>query len=377
MARVSRSSILRFLVLALGVAPGMRGADVPGVHLEPLTGSTGASVTRIIESDLGFSGAVALSQHREGAAIVSGSASGSRIEGRVTDAAGRELIRTLYDGPDLRRGAHEFADDIVFALTGRPGIATSRIAFTSDRTGTREIYVSDVDGWNPRRVTFDGAPAVHPSLNRTGTMLAYTSYRNGFADIYLLDLIGAERRRLVALPGTNTGATFSPNGRSLAACVSDGGWPTLSVFDLNGNRGRRLVSNGWVPSSPSWTPDGDRIIFSCDDGSGPHLREGKPGGRSTRLDLGFPECFSPDWSPDGHRLVFVVRHQGRLRLALWARGMARARLLQGGQDPCWGADGRHILFSTGTSLVILDVDSGRSQTVVSNMGRVSEPTWTK
>jgi TolB protein len=378
--QVYSSSLARLTLCALVPSAGAGPEPTLGidrVHIEPLTGSTGASVTRIIEADLGLAGSVALSESRDAAAIISGTVSGSRLEGRVTDAAGKEIIRTLYDGPDLRRGAHEFADDIVFALTGHPGIATSRIAFSSDRTGKREIYVCDADGWNARRVTYDGERAVHPSLNRTGTLLVYTSYRDGYADVYLLDLIGAQRTKLIALPGTNTGAVFSPDGRSLALCISADGWPVLTVFGLNGERARRLSPTGWLPSSASWTPDGNRVVFSCDAGSGPHLREAKLNGRSTRLDLGFEECYSPDWSPDGQRLIFVSRYQGKLRLALWARGAPRAQLLQQGQDPCWGADSRHVLFSTGQSLVLLDVDTGREHTLIENMGRVSEPAWTK
>jgi TolB protein len=120
-------------------------------------------------------------------------------------------------------------------------------------------------------------------------------------------------------------------------------------------------------------------VFACDeaDGTGPHLYEGRAGHRARRLSLGVSSAYSPDWSPDGERLVFVTRHRSELWLAVWERGAPRIRLLGPGQDPCWGADSRHILFSSGDRLVALHTETGNRRTIVENFGRLSEPTWTK
>jgi TolB protein len=88
---------------------------------------------------------------------------------------------------------------------------------------------------------------------------------------------------------------------------------------------------------------------------------------------GCPKSFTPD----GERLVFVTQHRGALWIALWHPGGARIRLLGPGRDPCWGADSRHILYSTGDRLVRLNVDSHRQHTLIEGFGRLSEPSWTK
>ena len=121
------------------------------------------------------------------------------------------------------------------------------------------------------------------------------------------------------------------------------------------------------------------MVFSCDEGqgAGPQPYEARPGHRSRRLSLGVSSAFSPDWAPDGERLVFVTKHRGALWVALWHRGGARIRLLGPGRDPCWGADSRHILYSTGDRLVRLNVDSHRQHTLIEGFGRLSEPSWTK
>lgn len=349
------------------------------VRVEPLAGSTGATVAALVEADLRASGAFVLTSGPAGAMAVGGAVTGAGLVGHVTDAAGGELMRTTYDGPDLRRAAHEFADDVVFALTGRPGIATSRLAFVSDASGRPEIYVCEADGRERRRVTYDGALVSHPSIDRTGSLLTYTRQQGPRAEIMALDLLGGSRRRVVEAPGGNHGAALSPDGQQLALSMADTGWPAIVVMSLDGSSRRRLSRPGSVPSAPAWSPDGRRVVFACDegDGSGPHLHEGNVGKHARRLRLGVANAFSPDWSPDGDRLVFVTRHRDALWIAMWERGSARVRFLGPGQDPCWGADSRHILFSTGEQLVTLHTETGQRRTIVENFGRVSEPTWTK
>jgi TolB protein len=367
------------LATVLTAAPEPPVPTRPRVHVESLTGSTGASIAALVEADLRTSGAFALTADPAGALVVGGTVTGSRLEGKLTEPTGTELLRNIYDGPDLRRGAHELADDIVFALTGRPGIATSRMAFVSDASGRPEIYVCEADGRERRRVTYDGALASHPSIDRTGSTLAYTSHRGEQAEVYLLDLMGGARRRLDTAGGGNNGASLSPDGRHLALSMVQAGWPTVAVVDLEGAHPRLMSRAGWVPSSPAWSPDGNRVVFSCDigDGTGPHLYEGRAGHRAHRLSLGVTSAFSPDWSPDGTRLVFVTGHRGESWLALWDRGSPRARLLGPGRDPCWGADSRHLLFSTGDRLLTLQIETGHRRTIVENFGRLSEPSWTK
>jgi len=377
--RAALGCALGLAAAALGPAAAGPDRGVPRLHVEPLAGSTGATIAALVETDLQASGAFALSADRAGAMVVGGSVTGTRLEGRLTDPAGAELLRNIYDGPDLRRGAHELADDVVFALTGRPGIATSRIAFVSDVSGRPEIYVCEADGRERRRVTYDGAVAAHPSLDRTGSLLAYTSHRGAQAEVFLLDLMGGARRSLVTASGGNHGAALSPDGRHLALSMAESGWPTVVVMTLEGAEPRVMSRPGWVPSSPAWSPDGGRVIFTCDegDGAGPQLHEGRAGHRTRRLALGVSSAFSPDWAPDGTRLIFVTRHRGELWLALWERGTPRVRLLGPGRDPCWGADSRHVLYSAGDRLVAVNVETNRRRTIMENFGRLSEPSWTK
>ena len=48
-----------------------------------------------------------------------------------------------------------------------------------------------------------------------------------------------------------------------------------------------------------------------------------------------------------------------------------------GEDPVWGADSRHIIYSNGSTLTLLDTVKGRPTPIVSGLGKVGEPTWSR
>ena len=75
-------------------------------------------------------------------------------------------------------------------LTQYRGVARTRIAFVSDRDATKErrskeLYIVDYDGFNPRRVTVNGSLNILPAWRPDGAALAYVSYRQGSPLLYL------------------------------------------------------------------------------------------------------------------------------------------------------------------------------------------------
>ena len=96
---------------------------------------------------------------------ISGSSAGN-VQGRVMDRFAKStLLSRSYTGANPRRQAHMFADDIVQAVTGKKGVAQTKIAFKAQSsTGNGEIYVADFDGHNAQAVTHDDTIVAAPSL---------------------------------------------------------------------------------------------------------------------------------------------------------------------------------------------------------------------
>lgn len=376
----------RVAILLLLLASGLHGQEAPtitirkgettNVALQTLGGSDGAGSTKVLQNDLDLSGWFSLTPPERASYIISGSASGGTLQGQVADQGGSIVLQKSYSGGP-RVAAHRFADDIVETLTGHKGIASSRIAFVSSRTGRKEIYTSDYDGANVRQLTHDGAISVAPALSPDGRKLAYTGYQSGYADVYLIDLASGARGRIVKFPGTNSGAAFSPNGGQIACTLSKDGNPELYVVGAGGGGARRLTSTRGVESSPTWSPDGSQIIYSSDERGGPQLfRIGAGGGSGQLISTGYNYCTEPSWSQDGKKVAFTAR-TGGFSIAVKDLQSGATNLVASGEDPVWGPDSRHLIFSTGSSLVLFDVPTGRSVPIVTGLGKVSEPTWSR
>lgn len=354
----------------------VKKSDTLNIAIKPFAGADAAMAGKVVANDLDLSGLFSIGIPERANFNVSATAAGGSLQGTVTDNRGSVVLQKTYSA-NTRTAAHQFADDIVETLTGGKGIASSKIVFVSNRSGSKEIYSADYDGANQRQITQDRAISVAPAISPDASKLAYTGYQSGYADIYNVDIASGARSKILSFPGTNSGASFSPEGARIACTLSKDGNPELYIVAANGSGGRRLTRTRAVESSPSWSPDGGEIIYSSDERGGPQLyRISTAGGASRLVPTGYGYCTEPNWSPDGKKIAFTVR-QGGFAIAVLDLATGAARVVAEGQDPAWGADSRHIIYSDGSSIMLLDTLKGRRTPVVSGLGKVSEPSWSR
>ncbi|MEO8206635.1 MAG: biopolymer transporter Tol [Chthoniobacterales bacterium] len=357
----------------------IRKGEGVNLSLQSIAGADGAALTKILKNDLELAGWFSMVDAGKGGYVVSGSSAGGILEGKVVDRGNSVVLSKTYRG-SVRDNAHRFTNDIVETLTGNKGMATSKIAFVSTHSGKKEIYMADYDGANVNQLTRDGVISVSPALSPDARRLAYTGYQSGYADIYVIDLGSGARNRVVKFPGTNSGAAFSPDGNRIAAMVSKDGNPELYVIGANGMGAHRLSHSRGAESSPSWSPDGKEIVYSSDDGGSPQLyRIDSGGGTPRRLQTGHGYCTEPSWSADGKRIAFNIRSGGSFAIAVLDLQNGSTKIVSSGnaEDPAWGPDSRHVLYSNGSGLILLDVPTGRTTNIVSGLGKVTEPTWSR
>jgi TolB protein len=347
------------------------------VEVQDIGGPAGSAATSVLKNDIQLSGALSLSDASSATVSLSGTATGGSFNAIATGKTGGVILQKTYNG-DTRRGVHEFTNDLVETMTGQKGIALSKVAFVADRTGHKEIYTCDYDGARALQLTHDGAISVSPALSPDGRRLAYTGYQSGYADIYLVDLASGARNRIIKYPGTNSGAAFSPGGDLIACTLSKDGNPEIYVTGLNGASPRRLTRGRGVESSPTWSPSGSEIIYSSDERGGPQLFQiPVSGGAGRPLQTGFGYNTQPNWSPDGKRVTFNVR-SGGFEIAILDLNSGSTRVaVPDGENPVWGPDSRHIVFARGTGLFLFDTVSGRETRLISGLGQISEPTWSR
>ena len=374
-----RFAIASLLFLLPSLAPAEEQPRIRIVKSSKLniaiTGLSGGDLDTL-KRDLANSGYFAVTPADQAQFTANAAGSGG-LHGTVTDHEGKVSLSKSYTGSG-RTAVHRFADDIVAALTGARGIASTKIAFVGTRTGKKEIYTCDADGSNLVQLTHDGTISVSPGLSPDGESLVYTGYQSGYADVYRIALASGSRTRVVKYPGTNSGAKFSPDGGRIALTLSKDGNPEIYVTSSGGGMPRRITRTPGVESSPTWSPDGSELIYSSDDSGSPQLcRVSASGGSPVRLATGFSYNTAPSWSPDGKKVAFNTRGGGSFSVAILDLNGGAVRTVGEGEGPAWGADSRHLVFASGSSLVMFDTQTGTRTTLVSGAGKISEPTWSR
>ena len=297
---------------------------------------------------------------------------------------GKELLAKRYSGRlrDLRRIAHTFSDDIMETLTGERGPFTGKIAFVSTRSGTKELYLMDYDGYQVQQLTRNGSINLNPDFSPSGRELVYTSYRKRNPDLYRRELFSGAETAISTQRGINATGTWSPDGSKVALALSKDGNSEIYVISRDGSSQRRLTTNPAIDVSPAWSPDGKKIAFVSD-------RHGKPqvfvmnadGSNVQRLTRTGSYNVSPRWSPKGDRIAYARQEGGFQIYTIGTDGGNDIRLTTSGSNehPRWSPDGRFITFSStreGSEAIYVMRADGSGQTRVSRgKGKDSHPAW--
>lgn len=306
------------------------------------------------------------------------------------------------DDPDFRMAVHRVSDEIVRWVTGRPGMAATRIAFPMKRgTGPTDLWVIDSDGENLRRLTNIGdrgivwSPAWHPS----GERLLYVGKTDEGVDLYELDLgTGRSEKIPIDRPGQIMTPTYSPDGNTIAFAVRDGSLSGIFTY----NMARRccleaLTIGRRVDISPTYSPDGRLIAFNSDrlGSTVPQIyvmpASGEDGRNAELLSPYAPDqkgyYTSPEWSPDGELVAFhgKIGRLGRYHILLARMADQGRRITQltsdgNNEDPSWAPDGRHLVFAGardwGQGLFIIDSATGATRQLEATRGyAVTSPSW--
>ena len=209
------------------------------------------------------------------------------------------------------------------------------LAFASDRAGggNLDIWVRQVAGGDPVRVTNDPADDYEPSISPDGSRVAFRSDRDG-GGVYVVSTFGGDARRIA---DRGRRPRWSPDGSQIvywtglntSFLVSQADAPRVFVVPSGGGEPRQLFSDFLVAYLPIWSPDGKRLLFAgtradfvsdwwIADADGSH-----PASIASELltdtiglspvDSGF---FEPDvWMAD-NRVLFTARRNDAVNL--WA-----------------------------------------------------------
>lgn len=320
-------------------------------------------------------------------------------ENRGSTSYGQKYGNCLLANP--RSCAHYMADDIHKNLRQLDGVAQTRLAFVSDRAGTRvagrpmsdpgtakELFISDYDGANVRQVTVSRSLVAGPAWSPDGTALAYTWWPPGAAPTVVVNTLdGRPVRRLVPPEGDvhNTLPAYSPDGTKIAfGSTRSGNWD-IWVANADGSGLKNLTATSRrTDNAPTWSPDGTKIAFTSDRSGGVRLyvMNAEDGLGLDVINTG-GDVDRPTWSSQNFiAYTSGAGHQRSISLYDFRTGQTAilTDAVGDNQSPAVSPTGRHVVFTTtrwGREEIAIINRRGENIRRVTNVGNNKSPSWSR
>lgn len=301
-----------------------------------------------------------------------------------------EAIALTGDLSKDRKIVHRLSDIIHKAIFGSDGIASTQVLFTvktqnpSTKKWTSEVYESDYDGGNLRRVTNGGHYCVTPSYippkagYKAGSFV-FVSYQIGQPKIYLGRLGSNKIERFSLLKGNQLMPTISRQKDKIAFISDVTGNPDLFIQDFDPEKGavgkpRQIFATyRATQGTPSFSPDGKKIAFvSNKDGSARVYVIDVPAPGTALKDIKAKliskinlDNTAPSWSPDGTKIAYCCRTKGVRQIWVYDFQSNQERQLTQGkgnkENPTWAPNSLHLIFNTS--------DTGSSELYLLNLNQ--------
>jgi TolB protein len=350
-------------------------------------------VARVLKFDLEVMGCKIVPEGDSAYLLAGGNL--NSVNGILKDAAGNFRFNKRYNGGNLRQQAHALSNDVIKAITGRNGIAQTRILYKM-KTGPRayEVFVSDYDGHRPVALTADNTLTESPLWAPGNGEVFYTSWMKigGVENTTVIrhKMKTGKRTVFSRFKGLNTGGDLSPQGM-VAMVLSRGinpdvwvapmGWEFLK--DIKGKQLKQMCRTREAESGPAWSPDGKWLCFATRaNGRRMLVKVAATGGNMIKIPTpGAINPTDPAWSPDGKSIAFTSQAGKFFNIFVAPATGGKADLITSGEGPSWARNNRNLIFTrrgvNKRMLAIVDVPTKQVKMLPAFSGSASQPDWQK
>ncbi len=240
-----------------------------------------------------------------------------------------------------------------------------------------QLWLMDIGG-KPRQLTNDRFYKEDPAWSPDGRRIAYSSDKAGTEDLYVMEVsTGSEQRVTTFADSAEVATAWSPDGSMLA--YQDEFGATYTIQLASGVR-KQVAPALFAPSKPSWSADGRTLAIGALKPYTRRFREGTTQiltvdiatGRQTFTEPAPFQSLStrgedgPLYSPDGKSVAFVMDS------LLWIRpvdahgiptGVARQVNHEVTDAPTWSGDSKQLLYLSNGKLRMIGADGANPRSI--------------
>ena len=251
------------------------------------------------------------------------------------------------------------------------------VGFLALGPGIEDLHAVE-DGRASRPATIDDLMGIRnvsdTRISPDGALVAYVVSAPDLeknlhdSDVWLAAADGSRAWRLTAGPGRDDHPRWSPDGRRLAFLSDRGGRTQIWTIEPERGEAKALTSLPDGAGPFTWSPDGRRLALLLPDGAADPEKK-KPEGRPVSIDAGL--------APPALHIFLADAIDGSC-----------VQLTRGGfsvEAIGFSPDGKRIAYSARPSsrvpdlfnsdLYVLDIESGRTRTLVVRPGPDTSPQW--
>jgi TolB protein len=296
----------------------------------------------------------------------------------------------------------KYADRLLEAYTGKPGIFSSKLTFVGRKSkgAAKQIYVSDFDGGNAVAITTGNTPHLSPSWSPDGKFITYTSFEAGNPDLYIYDVAAGRKKKLSARKGLNSGSNWAKSGKLIAFTGSEGGDADIYTMTPDGGSTRAFIRGSGLDVDPTFSPDGKWMAFVSGRFGNPHLFRAELKWDSDtsvkvlsdkRLTYAGWYNATPTWSPESDKIIFAGYDKDIDRFDLFmmnpdGTNLERLTIRAGDNErPSFAPNGQMVVFHSSRTqgrdvkgspqLYVMNRDGSSQRQLSTGLYEATTPQW--
>src|SRR5688572_21504477 len=145
-------------------------------------------------------------------------------------------------------------------MLAQPATSATHIAFIY----AEDLWVANLDGSQPRRLTVDEGVESFPAFSPDGKTIAFSAQYDGNTDVYTIPVEGGVPKRLTWHPAQDAVRGFTPDGKSVLFAsprfASNNRYAQLYTVPVAGGQEKQLeIPNAFTAA---YSPDGKHMAYT-------------------------------------------------------------------------------------------------------------------